>query len=790
MLVFPCMAKIDKLLLRSIVPPFFIALVVLTFVVFIHDLGKLSELLITRNASPAVTAIIAGTILPGILIFTLPLAYMVGVLIGLSGLSSESQIVALRACGVPMRRMLIPLLMLGTCVGALTGIMSLMVLPATNDVLYALKDRISLRQATAQVQPRVFNEDFPNFVFYLDDLSVDRQRWFRVFLVDNSDPKAHRTVLAKEGSWVTDPGGSNLQLHLRTGTIYEFDPDDPSRDNISVFASTDIPVVLSHSASAVSDPSNPETAERPLEQSTSELWTESARTDQPERRLEQRIELHRRIAIPFSVFPFALLGLALGISTQKGGRASGFVISLALVLAFYILFFNGLRLASIGKVHPALGAWGANILLALLGTALMVTAERGSAALSQRLTEYHVRERLQPIAAFVSAWNNRTRFRRFDAAVHRTCGRFVRFCFPKVLDLYISRGFLVYFLWSILVCTSLFVVLTLFDLLDDIIRNRIPALLVTSYFIYLLPQILMLVVPMAILLAILINFGVLEKHSEVTALKAGGWSLYRIGTPVLLMSGMVCVSMYLLQDYVLPYANIRQDSLRNVIKGRPAQTSMRPQRKWIFGESNRIFNYDYFDPGQNLFVGLNVFEIDLQQLKIRRRIYASRAVIAGSQWILEKGWTRDFDSSGRGFEPITKANFDFPERPSYFQKEIFQPRESAKLNYLELMNYINYLRKAGYNATELQVELYKKISFPLSCLVMALLGVPFSFSAGKKGAFFGITASVAIAISYWGVFSVFEQMGAYGLLVPLLAAWAPNMVFGAAGLALLFTIRT
>jgi lipopolysaccharide export LptBFGC system permease protein LptF len=73
---------------------------------------------------------------------------------------------------------------------------------------------------------------------------------------------------------------------------------------------------------------------------------------------------------------------------------------------------------------------------------------------------------------------------------------------------------------------------------------------------------------------------------------------------------------------------------------------------------------------------------------------------------------------------------------------------------------------------------------------MALLGVPFSFSTGKKGALFGIGMSIAIAISYWGLSGVFEAMGAYGLLVPILAAWAPNLLFGAAGLALLFTIRT
>ena len=132
----------------------------------------------------------------------------------------------------------------------------------------------------------------------------------------------------------------------------------------------------------------------------------------------------------------------------------------------------------------------------------------------------------------------------------------------------------------------------------------------------------------------------------------------------------------------------------------------------------------------------------------------------------------------------------FPEKSSYFQKEIFEPKESAKMTYLELNKYISYLMKAGYNATELQVELYKKTAFPLSCIVMSLVGIPFSFSMGKRGAFYGIAISIVVGISYWGVSGLFEKMGTYGLLIPFLAAWAPNLLFGAAGLALLFTIRT
>jgi len=368
---------------------------------------------------------------------------------------------------------------------------------------------------------------------------------------------------------------------------------------------------------------------------------------------------------------------------------------------------------------------------------------------------------------------------------------YLRFKFPKVLDSYISKGFFIYFLWSLITCGTLFVLLTLFDLLDDIIRNSISISSVMDYFVFLTPQILMIVIPMSVLLAILINFGILEKNSEVTAIKAGGWSLYRIAIPVLLIASALCLGLFLMQDYILPYANVRQESIRNIIKGRPPQTSSRMQRKWIIGESGRIYNYEYFDGNQDSFVNLNVYDTNLATVQILRRLYAARAHIdKNGAWTLEDGWIRDYQSTEQGFRRIKAETMHFPEKAGYFKREIFQPKESSKRTYLELKNYIGYLKKTGYNAAELQVELHKKVSFPLSCLIMAVLGIPFSFSTGKKGAFFGIGLSIAIAISYWGISGVFEALGSYGLLIPILAAWAPNILFGAAGLALLLTIRT
>ncbi len=781
------MSKIDKLLYISIIPPFFITVIILTFVLSVQYLGSLSELLITRNASLGTILLISAAIIPGTLIFSLPLSYLIGILIGLSGLSGESQITALRACGVPIRTLLRPILIFGALVGLMTGIVTTVIFPRTNDVIAQLKSRVSLTQATSQVQPRVFNggnDDFPNIVFYLDDLAVDKQRWARVFLSDNSDPKSPRTIMAKSGSWVSDSSNKRLQLHLEGGKSYVIDPEDPSKDTLTTFNTTDIPIPLSPRFTS----SPTETRLRKvIEQSTSYLW-HSFGTSPPKLRLEQLIELNRRFALPFAIVPFALLGLTLAVGSHRGGRTSGFALSLVLVILFYMLFANGIRLASVGKVNPWLGAWGANLILTTLGLVFFYRVEQSHAIghmlswISWRIGFGGWDQRLKSI---------RNRVAGMDNSLLKSTARVARFRFPRVLDVYISKGFFGYFFWSLMVCGTLFVLFTLFDLLDDIIKNKIPASMVLDYFTFFTPHILMLVVPMSVLLGVLINFGILEKNSEITAIKAGGWSLYRIAVPVLLIACGLCASLYLLQDYVLPYANSVQDDLHNRIKGKPPQTAMRLQRKWIFGEANRIYNYEYFDNSQHSFVDLNIYDIEMNQVKILRRIHANRALVdKNGLWTLEDGWVRDYESAATGFRRITKEYCQLPEKADYFEKEIFQPKESAKMTYFELRKCIIDLLKSGYNATELQVELHKKIAFPLSCLVMAILGVPFSFSTGKKGALFGVGMSIAIAMSYWGLSGVFEAMGAYGLLIPVLAAWAPNLLFGAAGLVLLFTIRT
>jgi LPS export ABC transporter permease LptG len=340
--------------------------------------------------------------------------------------------------------------------------------------------------------------------------------------------------------------------------------------------------------------------------------------------------------------------------------------------------------------------------------------------------------------------------------------------------------------------SSLFIIITLFQLLDYITRNHINWSVVLNYLVYLLPMIINYVTPLAALVAVMITFGILQKTSQVVALKASGLSIYRLAAPVLLASVLLSAFVFVNQDYILPFTNRRQNNLRYLIrKGQePPQTFYQTTNQWIFGADSRIFNYAYFDISNNTFAGLSVLDLSREPFGIKRRIYARRAWWdeAQQQWMLERGWERRFE----GERPVAYEAFDrryvsLVEGPDYFKKD---SRGSSSMTLGELRKKIADLSRSGFDVLDLKIALQSKIAFPLACLVMVIVALPFSFSVGKRGALYGVAIGMAIGLTYWGLLSLFEQMGRYEMLPPVLAAWGPNMLFGAGGLYLFLTSRT
>lgn len=337
----------------------------------------------------------------------------------------------------------------------------------------------------------------------------------------------------------------------------------------------------------------------------------------------------------------------------------------------------------------------------------------------------------------------------------------------------------------------LFLVFTVFDLLGDILHNRISPLVVAQYLLNVTPFYLYTILPLAILMAVLITLGILQRSSEITAIKATGISIYRIIIPLLVAAVLLGAGLFLSDQFYLPYANKQQDALRSEIKGKPPQTYLNPSRKWIFGQHSEIYYYQFFDSDRNQFANLSVFQFDPSTFQLIRRVYAGSTHWEErlQRWVFTQGWERQFQGPAiQSYRLYDVATFPaFQESPGYFKKEV---RQSTEMSYEELKHYIKDLQQGGFDVVRLRVQLQKKLAYPAIAVVMAILAIPFALSAGRRGAITGIATAMGIAVVYWTVSSLFEAMGNVSQLPPTLAAWSPNLIFGLTGIYLLLKVPT
>jgi LPS export ABC transporter permease LptF/LPS export ABC transporter permease LptG len=776
------MRILDRYIVREVFRHALLGLVVFTFVFFVPQLVRLMELFVRHSGSGGQILKLFLCIFPGVFAFTVPMATLIGVLLGLGRMSADSEIIALTALGIGRRRILLPVGVLALAGGVITLAMTIWLGPLALRTFRAAQAELIASQVSFQLQPRVF-EERPRLVLYINDVTASGTQWHGVFLAETGGENGSRLTLAENAIVIAEPKEGKLELHLQGGTTHEFSREDPDHYSVTAFGQSDWPLEVSGLVPA--QPRQINNAER----SARELFSDRG----PGWR-EARVELHRRFAFPFACFAFALIAVPLGAQPRRGGRAAGSLIAVILIASYYLLSVMGAGLARQATVPPAAGIWMADAVLALLGLALLPRMEqfRGESRWIRPISFLKSRKRLfrrrrvQAARARAAAANGSNGERASQEIAAPSSGSF-----PQLLDLYILRRFLSSFALLMAAFVFLFETFTFFELLDDIARHRVPFLIVVDYFRYLAPYLFYQLAPLGALVAVLVALGIMSKSNEIVAIKASGISLYRLATPLLLAGLGLTVTMVVLDDTYLPYANQRQDALRNQIKGKPPQTYTQPQR-WIFGENNKIYNYDLFDPNQNLFGGLTVLEIEPSNFQLRRRIFASRARWSQSQkvWILEGGWVRDFsDGTIVRYEqlpPVTSLP-ELIEPPSYFNREV---RQAFQLSWRELSAYIDGLHRAGFDVSNLTVQWHRKLAFPIMAPVIMLLAIPFAFLVGTRGALGGVALGVAIGIVYWSLAELLQAMGGVGQLPPLLAAWSPDIIFFFFGLYFFFKMPT
>jgi LPS export ABC transporter permease LptF/LPS export ABC transporter permease LptG len=786
------MGLLSRAIFREVAGSAILGAILFTFVLFLQRVGRLFEILVRSSAPAATVGHLFALAIPFTLTFTLPLGVLVGVLIALSRMSSDGEITAMRAAGVPSRKVIAPVLLFATLATIVTAAASLWLTPYSTWRTYKILNQLVAAELTAEVQPRVFEEQFPNRIVYVSDLIPGPvTRWRNVFIADLTPPDPQkkedhergdgpRITVASEAIAVPDIARNVIQLSLNNGVSYEVGKD------ITQYFITSAPkgeqLLEATKPNEVRPKAYTEIDTLPLYR----IAYQDPALD-PDKRIEARIELHQRLALPPACFLLALIGIPLGVSSRKGGKASAFVLTVALAFTYWMGLIGANGLAKQHKLPVGVAMWIPNLVFALIGIALIM-----------RLEKPGDRDWVGRVLVWISlAWRRLRGGLPAAAPQMRARPRGWRLVLlPQLVDAYVLNSFVFYFVLLLISFVLMTQVYTFFELLSDIVKNHVAMIRVFTYLLFLTPELIYELTPLAVLVAVLITFGVLTKHNEITAFKATGVSLYRLAIPVLAVALLLSGGLFAFDHYYVPGANRKQDAIRKEIKGKPVQTYLHPERQWVFApgsnDNPRIYYYKYLDPAQKVMVGAQVFELDPANFRVRRHIAAEKVrwEAALGAWIFENGWSRDFTGPQEKFFNFTGQATMFRElneRPDYFLQEVLQDQQ---MNFQQLAAYIRDLQHSGIDTITLQVRFYRKFAVPLFALVMALISVPFAFLVGNRGAMAGVGISFGIAIVYLAIGLLFEQLGDVNLLPAALAAWSPDALFAMAGMYFFTRMRT
>lgn len=802
------MKILTRYILKEMLGPTVLGFSFYTFIILMRQLFDFAGMIIKRSLPGGTVLKLLLLSLPHIVVLTVPMSLLFGILISIGRLSSDSEIIAMRALGISTGTIYRPVFIFSATFFLLNLYLMNVVLPYGNTQRNVLIADILTSSVEKEIKPRVFYEEFADLMLYVNDVDPRTGAWKGVFVADartddgdQSGPmtpartvaasnaqsdnpfsaqRGQRIVVAQTGtlSIIRQPT-KQIWLNLQRAYTHVWDARKP--DKYDVNRNDEQRMRL---PDRFSDPTmQPIRAFREMNMRELAEQARLAKHSDPLTYNQASVEIQKKIAIPFACIVFGILGLPLGITNRRGGRSSGFSLSIAIILVYYVMINNGEHLAVSGKVSAVVGMWTPNVLALGLGIYLLIRANRDAGAQKserlwlQRLGSLFRRRRTER-ATTESGQEELAILSRLDIT------------FPNTVDRYVLREFLKVLGLVLISVAALFIIVDYTDISRDIRLNKIPLHTVLEYYRFVVFQILNFTIPISVLVATLVTFGMLSKNNEVTAFKSSGISLYRIALPVIAIAGVMSLLTYLMLDFVLPYSNRRMDQIRSQIKGRKTVAAAQQQKLWLLGKGRYLINFLSYDRNAKQLSQVQVFEMHPTEFRLTRRVYADRARWDGEGWVFEKGWMSSFGDDGvtTTYSPIvTPIRLFYKERPEDFATEVKSPDQ---MTFAQLRRYIETIRTSGYAAEELSVRLYQKTSWPFLSLVMTLIALPFAFKIGKRGALYGVGIALVLGIFYWMVFAIFTKFGEVGNLPPVLAAWSANVLFAIAAVYMFLNVET
>lgn len=358
--------------LREVLLPFGLGIALFTFVLLLARLLKLIELVVNRGLPAWQIGRLIGLLLPAFLEVTVPMAMLLAILVAFGRLSSDNEIVALRSSGISLYQLLPPVATFVIAVTILTAALAIWVRPWSNRTLRTTFVSLARTNAIAGIRPRAFNDEFPGVVLYAEGVDTARALLTHVVVSDHRDADQYNTVFAREGRMLPDPERHTLTLRLLRGAIHTVDLDGRSTYQTR-FESYDVTLDLDDTLGAGLRPGDDPPEDLPLGALRARIAAAAAHGTPA---VAERIEMHRKFAIPFACIVFALIAFPLSLQPGRTVRARGLATSLVVIFVYYVLLSMGQALAEQRQVPPAAGLWLANVVLLPVGALLLYRAGR------------------------------------------------------------------------------------------------------------------------------------------------------------------------------------------------------------------------------------------------------------------------------------------------------------------------------------------------------------------------------------------------------------------------------
>lgn len=376
--------RIHRYIAREIAVPALLGLLIFTFVLLMGRILKLVELVVNKGVPLGEILQLFAYLMPAFLVITLPLAFLLGVLLGFGRLSADNEVVALRASGIPIYGMLRPVLLLAVVCSLITGWLTLYGEPAGQNAFRDQVFEIASSRANVGILPRVFNDEFDGLVLYAGDVDERQGEMRGVFISDERIGATPAVILASQGRVISDQEQRILTLRLENGTIHRR-PVDKKADTYQVIGFTTYDINL-NMGQQLTDGSGRQKKLR--EYPLPELWSKLQSSQTAQERRPVSVELHKRFALPLAPLVFALVGVPLGIRSHRSGKGGGFATALAIFMAYYICatFAETLALESAFPIVATL--WAPNLLFLSAGLLLLrQAAKERSLPMLERLTD-------------------------------------------------------------------------------------------------------------------------------------------------------------------------------------------------------------------------------------------------------------------------------------------------------------------------------------------------------------------------------------------------------------------